>query len=113
MTTPGRNDPCPCGSGKKYKRCCLRAERAAASESAQGSAVRIALEWLHERHLRAVKEALRFYLDAAGEGFELSIDHPELEEMFQINFSEWLLAEAELRVDRWKSAFDRRRCQLR
>ena len=21
--TPGRNDPCPCGSGKKYKHCCL------------------------------------------------------------------------------------------
>ena len=21
----GRNDPCPCGSGKKYKRCCLNA----------------------------------------------------------------------------------------
>jgi hypothetical protein len=21
----GRNDPCPCGSGKKYKRCCLGA----------------------------------------------------------------------------------------
>ncbi|MDE0519675.1 MAG: SEC-C metal-binding domain-containing protein, partial [Candidatus Dadabacteria bacterium] len=20
----GRNDPCPCGSGKKYKRCCGR-----------------------------------------------------------------------------------------
>ena len=20
----GRNDPCPCGSGKKYKKCCLR-----------------------------------------------------------------------------------------
>ena len=20
----GRNDPCPCGSGKKYKQCCLR-----------------------------------------------------------------------------------------
>jgi hypothetical protein len=19
----GRNDPCPCGSGKKYKRCCI------------------------------------------------------------------------------------------
>ncbi len=26
-TTPkvGRNDPCPCGSGKKYKKCCLAA----------------------------------------------------------------------------------------
>jgi hypothetical protein len=19
----GRNDPCPCGSGKKYKKCCM------------------------------------------------------------------------------------------
>lgn len=25
----GRNDPCPCGSGKKYKYCCLRKERQA------------------------------------------------------------------------------------
>ena len=24
----GRNDPCPCGSGKKYKRCCLEQEAA-------------------------------------------------------------------------------------
>ncbi|MFO0841707.1 MAG: SEC-C metal-binding domain-containing protein [Gemmataceae bacterium] len=23
---PGRNDPCPCGSGKKYKKCCLHKE---------------------------------------------------------------------------------------
>jgi hypothetical protein len=23
----GRNDPCPCGSGKKYKKCCLEADR--------------------------------------------------------------------------------------
>ncbi|MBO7367286.1 MAG: SEC-C domain-containing protein, partial [Paludibacteraceae bacterium] len=22
--TVGRNDPCPCGSGKKYKNCCGR-----------------------------------------------------------------------------------------
>jgi hypothetical protein len=22
ITEPGRNDPCPCGSGRKYKRCC-------------------------------------------------------------------------------------------
>ena len=21
---PGRNDPCPCGSGKKYKKCCMK-----------------------------------------------------------------------------------------
>ncbi len=23
MSTIGRNDPCPCGSGKKYKKCCM------------------------------------------------------------------------------------------
>jgi uncharacterized protein YecA (UPF0149 family) len=22
----GRNDPCPCGSGKKYKKCCMLVE---------------------------------------------------------------------------------------
>ncbi len=26
MTKTGRNDPCPCGSGKKYKKCCLHPE---------------------------------------------------------------------------------------
>ena len=24
MTKIGRNKPCPCGSGKKYKNCCLK-----------------------------------------------------------------------------------------
>lgn len=27
----GRNEPCPCGSGKKYKRCCLAKQEAASS----------------------------------------------------------------------------------
>ncbi len=40
MSQPGRNDPCPCGSGKKYKKCCLfldeqRAERSELAGSAQ------------------------------------------------------------------------------
>jgi tetratricopeptide (TPR) repeat protein len=41
MAKIGRNDPCPCGSGKKYKRCCLakveeaeRAERQALAAAA-------------------------------------------------------------------------------
>jgi hypothetical protein len=38
---PGRNEPCHCGSGKKYKQCCLekdeakrRAQRASGEEAA-------------------------------------------------------------------------------
>jgi len=49
VRTPGRNDPCHCGSGKKYKNCCLdkdeaklrkaraQAEAAAAKEEAGGA----------------------------------------------------------------------------
>jgi hypothetical protein len=36
---PGRNDPCACGSGKKYKRCCLSKDEAAARERAQQQAL--------------------------------------------------------------------------
>ena len=38
----GRNDPCPCGSGKKYKHCCLEKDRAA--ELAPAIAQRVALQ---------------------------------------------------------------------
>ena len=31
MAKIGRNDPCPCGSGQKYKRCCLPRDEAAAA----------------------------------------------------------------------------------
>ena len=30
----GRNDPCPCGSGKKYKKCCLRGDGSGPEELA-------------------------------------------------------------------------------
>jgi len=38
MAKIGRNDPCPCGSGKKYKKCCLASDEAAA-RAAQSAAV--------------------------------------------------------------------------
>jgi hypothetical protein len=36
---PGRNDSCPCGSGKKYKRCCLPTDEAAVRERARQQAL--------------------------------------------------------------------------
>jgi tetratricopeptide (TPR) repeat protein len=32
-TKTGRNDPCPCGSGKKFKQCCLKKEEEAEREA--------------------------------------------------------------------------------
>lgn len=63
MAKPGRNDPCPCGSGDKYKRCCLPKEQAAehaqfaraAAEAAEAATARkkeeqAAFEALEEEH---------------------------------------------------------------
>jgi tetratricopeptide (TPR) repeat protein len=63
MAKPGRNDPCPCGSGNKYKRCCLLKEEAAeharfaraAAEAAEALAARkkeeqAAFDALQEEH---------------------------------------------------------------
>jgi tetratricopeptide (TPR) repeat protein len=45
MAKIGRNDPCPCGSGQKYKRCCLpRDEIAAAERAAAARATALARE---------------------------------------------------------------------
>ncbi len=35
MTKISRNAPCPCGSGSKYKKCCLPEEHAAAKQAAR------------------------------------------------------------------------------
>ena len=59
MSRIGRNDPCPCGSGKKYKRCCLGKDDAAATVIPEVDAIVTGgvLEWLTDRHGDRVKEA--------------------------------------------------------
>src|SRR5260370_38888842 len=39
MAKVGRNDPCPCGSGKKYKRCCLEKDETAERKFAATASV--------------------------------------------------------------------------
>jgi len=57
----GRNDPCPCGSGKKYKHCCLNAGTAQAAAPAD-------LTWRRMRGLLdgIPDEMLRFTAQAYG-----------------------------------------------
>jgi hypothetical protein len=38
MAQTGRNDPCPCGSGRKHKRCCLDIEQTARRVAAEAEA---------------------------------------------------------------------------
>ncbi|HEY8429592.1 MAG TPA: SEC-C metal-binding domain-containing protein, partial [Sandaracinaceae bacterium] len=44
----GRNDPCPCGSGKKYKKCCADKERGEAWSPVAGISMREYRRRLHE-----------------------------------------------------------------
>ena len=59
MAKPGRNDRCPCGSGKKYKACCLTKDEATERErltAAQADRDERAAE--KRQSLREVREAL-------------------------------------------------------
>jgi tetratricopeptide (TPR) repeat protein len=50
MAKPGRNDPCPCGSGQKYKRCCLPKDQAAESAALKAAAEARAAEAARHEH---------------------------------------------------------------
>lgn len=59
MAKPGRNDRCPCGSGKKYKACCLTNDEAA--ELAQLAKAQIARDDRaaeKRQNLREVREEM-------------------------------------------------------
>lgn len=49
----GRNDPCSCGSGKKYKRCCLVSEYAAELERRAAKRKRIEDEMIRASEVQA------------------------------------------------------------
>jgi hypothetical protein len=59
VSIPGRNDPCPCGSGRKYKQCCLRA------------VAEIDVRWrrLREAEDALVPDVLSFALERGGEPY--------------------------------------------
>jgi hypothetical protein len=99
MTGPGRNDPCPCGSGKKYKKCCLAGEREARREAARPAPselpIRTTLRWLDRHHEERVREAVQEFLELAGEDGPdvLPALSDELIRMLEINALEWMMAD--------------------
>jgi hypothetical protein len=60
QSTAGRNDPCPCGSGKKYKKCCALKDETAVVDSP-----RIEDAALHPEQASALRPAQLAKLDAS------------------------------------------------
>ncbi len=95
MKKLGRNDPCPCGSGKKFKQCCLKAEETKLANN-RFEAVPKAMQWLITQYGQAVRDEME-------EGFFGGLDDEEyalLQELpgdslegIMANAMEWLLAD--------------------
>ena len=107
----GRNDPCPCGSGKKYKHCCGGpAVPAPTAPDSHEGAVERAVAWLAQHHRKAFAVALEEAIDDAvldifdDEAGDLKAHEAmaaldqDLWEQIQLNFTEWLLAEGDILV---------------
>ena len=58
MAKPGRNDPCHCGSGNKYKKCCLAKDEAAERDSLVKAQARRDQPAVAHRHERAAAHRL-------------------------------------------------------
>jgi hypothetical protein len=103
MSKVGRNDPCPCGSGKKYKQCCLDAQRQQTGDPEQERSLGVpkAIDWLHSRHGKAATKTLEddYFGSLEDDGYErLQELEEDLHQMVMINSMEWLLAEGEIQV---------------
>ena len=103
MIKIGRNDPCPCGSGHKYKKCCLAKDGQFESRRREEvQAVQSALTWLEQKYPEEVGAAVNFdFMDEPDEDRMDAIDalSPQLDQAVSVNIGEWLLADAELDIN--------------
>jgi hypothetical protein len=103
MYKVGRNDPCPCGSGLKYKKCCLGKSQAGSSRSDdERTAVGTAIAWLKTNYAEEVDDTvlLDYFGDPDDEELDAIGELPvSLTGMLNINIGEWLLADAYLDIE--------------
>lgn len=98
MSHIGRNDRCPCGSGKKYKQCCLRRQTEERRlTQAELATVPLAVNWLLEHHPEELRQAVSedFFGALDDEMRERLEELPDgLQQMVVTNLNEWMVADA-------------------
>ena len=103
----GRNDPCPCGSGKKYKKCC-QSKNAVTIETVQQDELERVLQTFYDEYPK--RKDIPDYLKVANEWKHSLGNHlPEemieaiaMDEFFfhhRIGHLGWLLGQAEENAD--------------
>lgn len=90
MNKVGRNDPCPCGSGKKYKNCCLNKEREVGrEETIYRELIKKLLNIFNEKFSNRIDEIMEIFWGE--EHPEFMEFEPEVLKYAEINFKEWLI----------------------
>lgn len=86
----GRNDPCPCGSGKKYKKCCLSTDyvEPGREEPIRARLVQELLRYFKKYYADKLEEALFFFWNDFDP--EKHLDEATLG-LADINFWEWII----------------------
>lgn len=102
MQKIGRNDLCPCGSGKKYKKCCLAKEEQRISRMREEATVPTrALDWLGQRFPEGLRDTVQkgFY-SGLKKSEKMALDDlaAERHELLTVNVGEWLLTDAKITV---------------
>jgi hypothetical protein len=89
MATIARNDPCPCGSGKKYKKCCLPKTyiEIGKEESIKEGLVHDILKFAKNRFGDYIDDAYDYFWDDFDPEKELD---KRLLEFSDVNFWEWV-----------------------
>ncbi|MBW2246160.1 MAG: type I methionyl aminopeptidase [Deltaproteobacteria bacterium] len=59
----GRNDPCPCGSGLKYKKCCLRGSKPGSDDLTDLYAKKYRIRLKQAADIQGIREAGRLVID--------------------------------------------------
>ncbi len=101
MSKIGRNEPCPCGSGKKYKHCCLPKD-----EQAQAAA-RAAAQAAADAQLAADRREAKAFMEEDEELIELSNSVPDLIDTGKLDDAERAARELLTRFPEVHDGYDR------
>lgn len=75
-TKIGRNDPCPCGSGKKYKSCCMLKEK-----KHPVGRQKITAKWINQPHVpNLIERTFGNVIETTGKTYQAPSDSSKPEE---------------------------------
>jgi hypothetical protein len=93
VTQIGRNAPCPCGSGRKHKRCCLRNDADVAFDAREAERVwGLMQSWALDRFSDEIGAALKEHMEAREVGTD---ERPAFDEDMSLALC-WLLIDREV-----------------